>query len=235
MNIALALSGGSGTRLGSELPKQYWTIAEKPVIVHTLEQFERFESVEGVICVAAQEWSEQIWDWKKAYGLSKLWEIAPAGADRQQSIRNGLLAAKGFVQGEDAGVIVQDAARPLTSQDLLRRLTDGLKEAEAVMPVLPVTDTTYTSRDGQWVDGLLDRRTLFAGQAPEAFRYRPYLKLYEETPDEILRSMSGSCQLPYSRGWKVKMVPGDPENIKITYAADLKACERKLLEREGAV
>ena len=235
MNIALALSGGSGTRLGSELPKQYWRIAEKPVIVHTLEQFERFESVEGVICVAAQEWSEQIWDWKKAYGLSKLWEIAPAGADRQQSIRNGLLAAKGFVQGEAAGVIVQDAARPLTSQDLLRRLTDGLKEAEAVMPVLPVTDTTYTSRDGQWVDGLLDRRTLFAGQAPEAFRYRPYSKLYEETPDEILRSMSGSCQLPYSRGWKVKMVPGDPENIKITYAADLKACERKLLEREGAV
>ena len=235
MNIALVLSGGSGTRLGSELPKQYWTIAEKPVIVHTLEQFERFESVEGVICVAAQEWSERIWDWKKAYGLSKLWEIAPAGADRQQSIRNGLLAAKQFVREETAGVIVQDAARPLTSQDLLRRLTDGLKEAEAVMPVLPVTDTTYTSRDGQWVDGLLDRRTLFAGQAPEAFRYRPYLKLYEETPDEILRSMSGSCQLPYSRGWKVKMVPGDPENIKITYAADLKACERKLLEREGAV
>ena len=235
MNIALALSGGSGTRLGSELPKQYWTIAEKPVIVHTLEQFERFEAVEGVICVAAQEWSERIWDWKKAYGLSKLWEIAPAGADRQQSIRNGLLAAKQFVREETAGVIVQDAARPLTSQDLLRRLTDGLKEAEAVMPVLPVTDTTYTSRDGQWVDGLLDRRTLFAGQAPEAFRYRPYLKLYEETPDEILRSMSGSCQLPYSRGWKVKMVPGDPENIKITYAADLKACERKLLEREGAV
>lgn len=235
MNIALALSGGSGTRLGSELPKQYWTIAEKPVIVHTLEQFERFEAVEGVICVAAQEWSERIWDWKKAYGLSKLWEIAPAGADRQQSIRNGLLAAKQFVREETAGVIVQDAVRPLTSQDLLRRLTEGLEEAAAVMPVLPVTDTTYTSRDGQWVDGLLDRRTLFAGQAPEAFRYRPYLKLYEETPDEILRSMSGSCQLPYSRGWKVKMVPGDPENIKITYAADLKACERKLLEREGAV
>ena len=235
MNIALALSGGSGTRLGSELPKQYWRIAEKPVIVHTLEQVERLEAVEGVICVAAQEWSERIWDWKKAYGLSKLWEIAPAGADRQQSIRNGLLAAKQFVREETAGVIVQDAARPLTSQDLLRRLTEGLEEAAAVMPVLPVTDTTYTSQDGQWVDGLLDRRTLFAGQAPEAFRYQPYLKLYEETPDEILRSMSGSCQLPYSRGWKVKMVPGDPENIKITYAADLKACERKLLEREGAV
>ena len=125
------------------------------------------------MCLAAQEWSERIWDWKKAYGLSKLWEIAPAGADRQQSIRNGLLAAKQFMREETAGVIVQDAARPLTSQDLLRRLTEGLEEAAAVMPVLPVTDTTYTSQDGQWVDGLLDRRTLFAGQAPEAFRSRP--------------------------------------------------------------
>ena len=100
------------------------------------------------------------------------------------------------------------------------------------MPVLPVTDTTYTSQDGQWVDGLLDRRTLFAGQAPEAFCFWPYLDLYEEAPAEILSSMSGSCQLPYSRGWKVKMIPGDPENLKITYSGDLKDCERILLERE---
>ena len=82
---------------------------------------------------------------------------------------------------------------------------------------------------------MLDRRTLFAGQAPEAFHFQPYLRLYQETPAEILSAMSGSCQLPYSRGWKVKMVRGDPENIKITYPADLKACERRLLEREGPV
>lgn len=235
MNIALVLSGGTGARMGLEVPKQYQTIAGKPVIVHTLEQFEQLAEVDGVIVVASHEWERQILEWKTAYELSKLWEIAPAGIDRQQSIRNGLIAAKLFLKEDDGGVIVQDAARPLTSQDLLLRLIQALEEAPAVMPVLPITDTTYTSQDGQWVSGLLDRRTLFAGQAPEAFHFQPYLKLYLETDVEILSSMSGSCQLPYSKGWKVKMVPGDPENLKITYAADLKVCEKKLMEREGAV
>lgn len=235
MNVALVLSGGTGTRMGLTVPKQYQTIAGKPVIVHTLERFERFQAAAGVIVVASAEWTAQVWEWKETYGLSKLWDIAPAGADRQRSILSGLLAAKRFVKEEAGGVIVQDAARPLTSQDLLQRLIAGLEEAPAVMPVLPITDTAYTSQDGQWVSGLLDRRTLFAGQAPEAFHFQPYLRLYQETPAEILSAMSGSCQLPYSRGWKVKMVRGDPENIKITYPADLKVCERRLLEREGPV
>lgn len=231
MNIALVLSGGSGMRMGLKFPKQYQIIAEKPVLVYVLEQMEQVQKVDSVIVVAAPEWEAQILEWKTTYKLSKLRKVASAGPDRQQSIRNGLLAAKPLVGNETSGVIVQDAVRPFTSQGLLARLLQGLEEAPAVMPVLPITDTTYTSQDGQWVDGLLDRSTLFAGQAPEAFNYWPFLKLYEETPIEILRSMSGSCQLPYSRGWKVKMIPGDPENIKITYAADLKTCEKKLLER----
>lgn len=229
---ALVLSGGTGSRMGSGVPKQYREIAGKPVIVHTLEGMENCRAVDGVIVVASPQWADSIRMWKERYSLSKLLEIAPAGADRQRSILSGLSAARAFMDPA-SGVIIQDAARPLTSQELLERLIQGLEEASAVMPVLPITDTTYTSRDGQWVDGLLDRSTLFAGQAPEAFHYWPYLRLYEETPVEIRSSMSGSCQLPYSRGWQVKMVPGDPENLKITYAADLKICERKLLERGG--
>lgn len=234
MNIALVLSGGTGARMGMGLPKQYQTIAGKPVLVHTLEQFEPFQEISCVIVAASSEWEEQILEWKRIYGLSKLRKLAPAGPDRQQSIRNGLIAARPLMKGGQGGVIIQDAVRPLTARGLLVRLLQGLEEADAVMPVLSITDTAYTSRDGQWVDGLLDRSTLFAGQAPEAFQYWPYLKLYEETSTEILSSMSGSCQLPCSRGWKVKMIPGDMENIKITYAADLKTCEKKLLEKGRA-
>ncbi len=235
MNIALVLSGGSGTRLGAELPKQYRIIAGKPVVVHTLEQFQRWAEIGFVTAVAAPEWESAIWGWKRTYGLTKLRAVAPAGKNRQQSIRNGLLAAEPFMEGTPGGVVIQDAARPLTTQDLLSRLLQGLSEAPCVMPALPVTDTAYTSRDGQWVDGLLDRAVLYTGQAPEAFHYRPYLKLYRETSPEELSSMSGSCQLPYSRGWAVKMIPGDPDNLKITYPADLETCEKRLLEREKTV
>lgn len=92
MNVALVLSGGTGTRLGRDIPKQYWTIAGKPVIVHTLEQFEAFEAVAGVIVVEAPDWAGRILEWKEAYGLSRLWDIAPAGADRQQSKRTAWIS-----------------------------------------------------------------------------------------------------------------------------------------------
>lgn len=215
--------------MGTSLPKQYMELAGKPVIVHTLEQFQRCGAVDGVVVTAVPEWKVEILQWQEKFSLTKLLAVVPAGADRQLSIRNGLLAAEEFMDGDGlSGVIIQDAARPLTSVELLTHLVEELKEAPAVMPALPITDTTYTSHDGQWVDGLLDRSTLFAGQAPEAFRYWPYLELYRDTPEEIFCSMSGSCQLPYSRGWRVKIIPGERENIKITYTKDLKDCERLL-------
>lgn len=231
MNAALVLSGGTGARLGGSIPKQYREAAGKPILVHTLEQIEGCEVFQHIVVAAAPEWKEQILCWKDVYRISKLRAVAPAGKDRQQSIRNGLLALEPFLKGVQDGVAVQDAVRPLASRGLFRRLMEGLREAPAVMPVLPITDTAYTSRDGQWVDGLLDRSTLFAGQAPEAFRFRPYLELYRDAPEEVLSSMSGSCQLPYVRGWKVKMIPGEVDNIKATYPKDLEALEGLLRER----
>lgn len=231
-NIAVVLSGGTGNRMGMDLPKQYIELAGKPVIVHTLEQMERCGAVDGVVVTADPVWRERILQWQEVFYLTKLLAVAPAGKNRQLSIRNGLLAVERFIDGDElSGVMIQDAVRPLTSVELLTRLIEGLQEAPAVMPALPITDTTYTSRDGQWVDGLLDRSTLFAGQAPEAFHYWPYLALYRDTPEEALSAMSGSCQLPYRQGWNVKMIPGEQGNIKITYAEDLKTCEKLLTER----
>lgn len=231
--MALVLSGGTGNRIGGGVPKQYQIIAGKPVLVHTLEQFRRCEAVEGVIAVASPQWADSIWRWKAEFGLEKLLAVAPAGEDRQLSIRSGLLAAQAYMDtAPSSGVIIQDAVRPLTSAALLARLLEALREAPGVMPALPVTDTTYTSRDGQWVDGLLERSTLYGGQAPEAFHYWPYLALYRDTPDEELRAMSGSCQLPCRRGWKIKIIPGDPGNLKITYPGDLELCRRALRKEE---
>jgi len=235
-NIALVLSGGTGARLGADIPKQYIELAGKPVLVHTLERLECCEAVDGVVVAAAPEWKAPILRWRETFSLTKMLAVAPAGENRQLSIRNGLAAAERSMDGDDlSGVIVQDAVRPLTGVGLLMRLVEELQNAPAVMPVLPITDTVYTSRDGQWVDGLLDRSSLYAGQAPEAFRYRPYWALYRDTPEDILNTMSGSCQLPYSAGWKVKMIPGEHGNIKVTYSGDLETCEKRLLEEGRGV
>ncbi len=233
MNIAIVLSGGAGSRFGGQVPKQYLEMAGKPVAVYTLEQFQRCERVEHILVVAEQCWEKELLLWRGRYGLDKLREIAPAGLDRQHSILNGLLAAEKYAAEEDTGVIIQDAARPLTSPALIDRLIAGLAKAPAVLPVIPVTDTVYYTANGQQVDGIPDRETLRAGQAPEAFRFWAYWELYKNTPPEKRGAMSGSCQLPYSAGWRVKLVPGERENIKLTYQADWKLCELILKERQG--
>jgi len=232
-NIAIVLSGGTGIRMGMDCPKQYIKLAGKPVIVHTLEQLQHCKAVDGILVAASPMWEEQILQWKDKFALEKLLAVVSAGKNRQLSLRNGLMAAKKWIDhNELSGVLVQDAVRPLASAELLTQLIEELRAALAVMPVLPITDTAYTSRDGQWVDGLLDRSTLFAGQAPEAFRYWPYMELYRDALEETLSTMSGSCQLPYSRGWQVKMIPGDLKNIKITYLNDLQLCERLLKKQQ---
>lgn len=231
MAIAIILSGGAGTRMGTDIPKQYLELLGKPVLVHTAEQFQRAGRVEHTVIVAAKEWKDRIWDWRERFGLSKLRAIAPAGENRQRSILSGLLAAREFSPSAEDSVIIQDAARPLTSNILIEGLLDGLREAPAVLPALPVSDTVYTSADGRRVSGLLDRSTLYAGQAPEGFNYKRYLELYTSASPEELDSASGSCQLPYQAGWDVKLIPGESENIKVTYPKDIALCERILRER----
>lgn len=231
MNMAVILSGGSGSRFGGDIPKQYICVYGKPVVVHTIEQFQRCDQVEYVVVVAEEAWAAQLQSWKKRFGLWKLALLAPAGESRQESILNGLLAARELSKSGEDGVIIQDAARPLTSDRLIASLLEGLKEAPAVMPALAVTDTIYASEDGKRVSGLLDRSKLYAGQAPEAFQYKSYLELH--TAKEKLAETSGSCQLPYQAGWDVKIIPGERGNIKVTYPEDLSFCERILREREG--
>ena len=217
--------------MNTSIPKQYLQLAGKPILAYTAEQFQSCDLVDCIIIVAADQWRKEIGRWKDRYALTKIRAVAPAGQSRQESILNGLLAGREFSEGERDGVIVQDAARPLTSPILIENLLDGLREAPAVMPALPVTDTVYASADGQWVNGLLDRSTLYAGQAPEAFNYKWYLKLYSSAAEEALSTTSGSCQLPYQAGWKVKIIPGERNNIKVTYQEDLALCERILEER----
>ena len=205
----------------------------KPILVYTAAPFQDCPEIDHILVVAAEEWKEKILGWKVRFGLTKLRAVAPGGADRQESILNGLLAARDLSQSETDGAVIQDAARPLTSGKLIKRLLEGLSAAPCVLPAIPPADTVYASPDGQWVEGVLERSSLYAGQAPEAFNYRKYLELYQSTPPEIRSSLSGSCQLPFRAGWKVKIIPGEADNIKITYPMDLKLFQLILRERKA--
>lgn len=226
MNIALVLSGGTGTRLGGEIPKQYRVVGGKPIISYCLETFIKQEEIDAIQIVADLTWQDFVAEnsnmsigdaitWKK-----KLKGFSLPGENRQLSIWNGLQDICNYA-GESDVVLIHDAARPLLSEKLILECLNGMEGYDGVLPVLPMKDTLYLSENGEKISGLLNRSQIFAGQAPEAFRLRKYYRANKALFPEQMKQINGSTEPAIIAGMKIRMIPGDERNFKITTKDDL--------------
>ena len=227
--IALFLSGGVGSRIGGEVPKQYLSVSGRPVFSYSLEILLKNEDIEGAFVVADGEWEGEITSAVSAMDVdkNKLLGFSLPGASRQLSILNGLrdIASKGY-DPDQTYVVIHDAARPLLTESLLSELIKSCGGHDGALPVLPMKDTIYTSSDKKTVTGLLDRDSLFAGQSPEAYKLGRYLMACEALlPKEIL-GVRGACEPAVLAGMDIVMIPGDEGNFKITTPGDLERFEK---------
>ena len=223
MNIALVLSGGTGSRLGTKTPKQYLPCEGRMMITRCLETIFIHPSVEAVQIVAAEKWRGAIEQEMEAFISSfrdKFFGFSAPGETRQLSILSGLRDIACKATDEDV-VMVHDAARPRLSAQLISDCLAASDGHDGVMPVLPMKDTVYLSRDGNAVSQLLPRSEVFAGQAPEFFRLGQYLRANEALPWEKMLTINGATEPAILAGLDIAMVPGDEGNFKITTAADM--------------
>ncbi len=215
MNIALILAGGTGTRLGAEIPKQYIEVKGKPIIAYCLGLFERMDCMDAIWIVAEERWHDLI----RSCAGSKLKGFSAPGANRQLSIWNGLQDISKFAASEDV-VIIHDAARPFVTEKLVWDCLNACETHDGALPVLPMKDTVYLGEGGR-ITSLLDRQKVFAGQAPEAFRFGRYYEATRELlPEKILR-INGSTEPAILAGMDIALVEGDEKNFKITTKEDL--------------
>ena len=235
MNIALILSGGTGTRMGTDIPKQYIEVCGKPIISYCMECISKHPKIDAIQVVAEEEWRalisesiEKLAQAKETGISSKFKGFAKPGANRQLSIYNGLEAIKSYADDNDY-VFIHDAARPLLSA---KQITDCLKAAnghDGVLPVLPMKDTVYSSTDGKTITSLLNRKEIYAGQAPEVFQLGKYYEANKQLlPDKILQ-INGSTEPAIMAGMDIVMIPGDENNFKITTKSDLQRFEQFIL------
>ena len=227
MNIALILSGGTGTRLGGDIPKQYIKVKGRMLIAYCLNMFAAHSAIDGIFVVAAPEWRDEIINECGRLGIGKaaITGFSDPGRTRQLSILNGLRDIDTYVKSldknDDPVVIIHDAARPNLTAEYLDRCLDAIEGCDGVMPTLPMKDTVYYSENGTKVDRLLDRSCIYAGQAPELYRLKKYLEANEKLlPDEILR-INGSTEPAVMAGLDVAMIPGDENNYKVTTKKDM--------------
>lgn len=223
MNAALLLSGGVGLRLGLKVPKQYIKINDRMLITYSLQTLINSSFIDGIQIVAERSWRELIVEDVKQNVIStdKIMGFSFPGINRQLSILNGLYdILDGKFQMRD-NVLIHDAARPLLTEKQITDCFITLQNHEGVIPVLPVKDTMYLSEDGKSVSELIDRKIIFAGQAPECFVLGKYLEANRRLlPDKILE-INGSTEPAVMAGMDIAMIPGDENNFKITTQADL--------------
>ncbi len=220
MNLAIILSGGVGTRMGINIPKQYIEVNKKPILQYSVETFSQRTDIDLIIIGIADQWKE--------YAQKHLSEIktpiyySEPGRTRQFTIYNALLKAKELGCDKEATVIIHDAARPLVTHQIIDNCLNGIKEGyDGVLPVIRVKDTIYQSTDGKNIDNLLKRDELFAGQAPESFQLGKYLSIHENMDDSQIEKINGSTEIAFKAGLRIKLAAGSECNFKITTPEDL--------------
>ena len=130
---------------------------------------------------------------------------------------------------EDVNVLIHDAARPFLTGELIQKCIEALSGHDGVLPVLPMKDTVYYSDNGNTITSLIRRENVYAGQAPELFRLKPYIQANESLmPDDIM-NINGSSEPAVMAGMDIVMIPGDESNYKITTKSDYDRFEQRIM------
>lgn len=224
MNTAIILAGGVGSRMGVDRPKQFLMVQDKPVISYCFDIFQKHSEIDNIVVVVNDKWKPFVEEYAQKYGVAKICGFAPAGKTRQHSIFNGLKCINENAPNSDI-VIVHDAARPLVSDKIISDCIKGATDYDGAMPVISVKDTVYQSSDGKSIDKLLKRSELFAGQAPESFKFKKYFKIHNDVSDDEIGATAGSSEIAYRHGMEIRMVEGSERNLKITTIEDLETFE----------
>lgn len=219
-NIAVILSGGVGSRIGGDLPKQYIKVNGIPVIQYCLETFIQHDLIQKIVICCADQWKSFVEDMLASMNVTKEILFSPAGDTRQLTVFNALVKLNGVCDDEDI-ILIHDAARPLVSVDLINRCIESSVCMDGALPVVGVKDTIYLSEDGKIISNLLNRSCLFAGQSPETLRYGKYYKICSELSRSEIINITGSTEIAYNKGMSISLVQGEDLNFKITTYEDL--------------
>lgn len=221
--FALIPAAGSGSRMGGELPKQYLSLAGRPMIYHALRTLCRSPRITRVFVVLTSgdgEWLRH--DWSEFPG--KLTVLECGGATRAQSVLNGLKAAREASSiGSSDWVLVHDAARPCLGEKQLDRLMDELADDEVGgLLAVPVADTLKRGDPGGRVERTESRENLWQAQTPQMFRYQLLMEALGMAGGATMTDDAGAIE---ALGLRPKLVLSDARNLKVTYPQDLALAE----------
>lgn len=234
MNIGLIFAGGTGVRMHSDAkPKQFLELYSKPIIIYTLEVFERHPEIDYVVVPCLARWIPRLEELLVKFGIQKVKKIMPGGQTTQESKWNALEYLK-TVAGEDDIILLHDAVRPLISQETISRNIAAVKKHGSAVTTVPFTETAIESADGLKCDRSILRNTLHVARAPQSFYFRDVYEAHQKGQTMPHAIAIDTCTLMTELDKPVHLVEGESTNIKITSPEDFFIFKALVDMRESA-
>lgn len=220
MNIALLLAGGSGNRTGQDIPKQFICVYEKPVIIYTLEAFEKHPDIDGIIVTCLEGWQDILWSYAREAKITKLKWIVEGGANGQSSAKNALDALQGVCEPDDL-LVIHDAVRPNISQEIISNAVAVCKKYGSAVAAIPCAETVIQTTDKKQGNVNVDRDSIMRIQTPHVFPYGKLVWAHEEAAQRGITGATTASTLLIDLGENIHFSIGSEKNLKITTAEDL--------------
>ncbi len=231
--IAIVPAAGLGKRFGSSVKKPFAKVADTPLLIYTLKRLHEAKSITEIIPVLRQEDMKRGLELIESHNLNKIKQIAPGGKERQDSVHSALRLIKvGSTRSrEDGLILIHDGVRPLVSTELIERLLQEIKGVDGVAPGLSVKETLKEINTKGFVLSTVKREKLWAIQTPQVFPFTVIKKAYDKAYTDGFYATDDAA-LVERIGGRVKIIRGDPLNIKVTTPEDMDMIEHLFYKRK---
>ncbi|MCP1109487.1 2-C-methyl-D-erythritol 4-phosphate cytidylyltransferase [Lachnospiraceae bacterium PM6-15] len=231
-NVGLLIAGGSGNRMGQSIPKQFLTVNERPVIVYTLEAFQKHPEIDAIAVVCISGWESILQAYANQFNITKLKHIVPGGENGQDSIRAGVYELEKHYDSEDI-VLIHDAIRPLVSADIISNCVRTTKEKGNAITVIPCAEAMMKTEDGDSAIGSYPRDMLKRTQTPQAFHIGDICDVHRRAVAAGVTNSVASCTLMIEMGEQVYFSKGSEKNIKLTTVEDIDIFKALLMAKRS--
>ena len=230
-NIAIILAGGSGSRFGADMPKQFLTVCGKMIIEHTIDVFESHQMIDEIAIVCHEAYITEMQELIAKNEYTKVSRVLKGGKERYHS---SLAAIEAFTD-DNSNLLIHDGVRPLVTDRIITDCVEALNDYEAVDVAVETTDTIIELDEYGSIAHIPQRRLLRNVQTPQCFRRGTIAKAFSLALQDPCFFPTDDCSLVYRYlpKVKIKVVEGEPMNIKITYKGDIEMMERIIKNREG--
>jgi 2-C-methyl-D-erythritol 4-phosphate cytidylyltransferase len=219
MNYAVVIAGGSGHRMGQDIPKQFINVYDKPVLIYTLEGFQRQPQIDEIVVVCIDGWENVVWAYAKQFNITKLKQIVPGGKTGQESIRNGVYALEGIAEPDDF-VVIHDGVRPLVDEAVLTDVLSVAHKYGNAVTSMPYNEQIFVvdENDETTTSKYIPRETLRRVSTPQAYRFDLLDSKYHEAFEKKIGIYGSSYTntMMVELGVTLHFAAGSDRNIKLT-------------------